>query len=44
MAQKVIEGDNDTCKHMHLILRLISLLEFTYQNFRTATGKFLAAR
>ena len=25
MAQKVIEGDNDTCQHMHLILRWLKI-------------------
>ena len=32
MAQKVIEGDNDTCQHMYLILRWLKIrtIQFSY--------------
>ena len=34
MAQKVIEGDNVTCHHMHLILRWVKIrtIPFSFRN------------
>ena len=34
MAQKVIEGDNETCQHMHLILRWLKIRTIQFSYFR----------
>ena len=42
MAQNVIDEDNETCQHMHFILRLLEIRTFLYFHLEILKHAFLA--